>query len=88
MLFRSKGFNLVGLASFAIGVLAYLAVYNPMTYEARLPIFNGLTATGFSMIIAAACYFIASKIPSLRSYLLADREDGRLAYYRKAKEQQ
>ena len=68
------GFNIVGLICVAAGVAMSLAVYNPVTSEVHImPLFM-LTPTGFSFIGTAVLYFVLSRIPPIKKYLLKDRD--------------
>ena len=79
------GFNLVGVVCYFIGILSYVAVYNPLTASATSAIFSYTTATGLALITSGVAYFLLSLIPSLRSYLLKDRDDPRLCFLNKVK---
>lgn len=68
--FYSKGFNLVRVVSFICGAIAYFAVYDSINYMARNVLFNIFTGIGFSCIVAAAVYYLLSRIPSINSYIL------------------
>ncbi len=83
--YYTKGFNLVGLGCFVAGIVAYLLVYNPMTSEPRSAVFLVLCATGTAMVASGLLYYICSKIPPLRRYMLKDRDDPRLCFLNKKK---
>lgn len=83
--YYTKGFNLVGLGCFISGIIAYLLVYNPMTMEPQSAVFLILTATGTAMVVSGLLYYICSKIPPLRKYMLKDRDDPRLCFLDKKK---
>ena len=83
--YYTKGFNLVGFACFFAGILAFLLVYNPITAAPQSSIFMVLTATGTAMATSALLYFICSKIPPIRKYMLQDRNDPRLCFLNKKK---
>jgi NCS1 family nucleobase:cation symporter-1 len=69
------GVNLVALASFGLGVAAFLLIYDPINYIVRSPtIFNALTVTGFATLVSAGSYVLLSMIPPVRRYLLKDRQ--------------
>jgi NCS1 family nucleobase:cation symporter-1 len=71
------GFNLVAVAAFACGVVAYFAVYDPLASTARVSaVFDVFTASGFSMVVTAAMYCALAAVPPLRRYLLRDRAGG------------
>jgi NCS1 family nucleobase:cation symporter-1 len=71
------GINLVALAAFAAGVIAFLLVYDPVRVivHRALP-FNTFTATGFATLVAAAMYVMCAAVPLVRGYLLRDRASG------------
>lgn len=68
----SKGFNLVTIAAFGIGVAVYFLLFDPVAYVARSPLFFYLTATGASFIASGVAYLILTKIPVFRRYLKLD----------------
>lgn len=70
----SGGFNVVAFLAFAAGVVAFLAVYDPIAYEARSTVFMYTTATGASVIGTTVAYLILWRIPPLQRYLLKDRD--------------
>jgi NCS1 family nucleobase:cation symporter-1 len=83
--YYTKGFNLVGFGCFILGIISFILVYNPMTATPTSDVFLFLTATGTAMATSALSYFICSKIPVLRKYMLQDRDDPRLCYLNKNK---
>ena len=83
--YYTKGFNLVGFGCFFAGIFAYLLVYNPIISEPRNSVFLILAATGTAMATSALLYFICSKIPPIRKYMLQDRDDPRLCFLNKMK---
>lgn len=72
--YYTKGFNLAGIAAFLCGTIAYFAVYDPINGVGRSFLFNILTGTGSSCIAAAAVYYLLSKVPRVRAYLLRDQK--------------
>jgi len=69
------GVNIVAMVSFALGVAAFLLVYDPINYVVKAEsIFNALTVTGFATLVSMVAYFLLSLIPPVRRYLLRDRE--------------
>jgi NCS1 family nucleobase:cation symporter-1 len=71
------GINLVALGAFAVGVSAFLLVYDPVRVVVhRELLFNTFTATGFATLVAAATYMGLAMVPPLRAYLLRDRATG------------
>ena len=83
--FYTKGFNLVGIGCFIAGIVAFLLVYNPITYVPKSPVFMVLGATATAMIVSGLLYWILSLIPPIRAYMLQDRDDPRLCYLNKKK---
>ena len=71
--YYTKGINLVGVAAFLCGAIAYFAVYDPINAVGRNFLFNILTGTGFSCIVAALVYYLLSKIPAVRNYLVKEK---------------
>lgn len=70
----SRGFNWIGLFCVAAGVALSLAVYDPLSATVRIrPLFY-LTPTGCSFLGTGLLYFLFSRIPATRQYLLRDRE--------------
>ncbi len=69
------GFNIAGLFCVACGVAMSLLVYNPVSGEIHcMPLFR-LTPTGFSFAGTGILYYILSKIPPVRKYMLKDRDE-------------
>jgi NCS1 family nucleobase:cation symporter-1 len=56
-----KGFNLVGLASVAIGVGTYLYLLDPVTFESK-PIFKYITASIPAALIAGLVFLVLTKL--------------------------
>ena len=69
------GFNIVGLVCIIAGVLMSLAVYNPVTHAIHNMALFYLTPTGFSFLGTGLLYFLLSKIPPIRKYILTDRQE-------------
>lgn len=69
------GFNLLGVVAFICGAIAYFAIYDPLAGVGRVELFYLITGTGFSCIVAGLVYYIGSKIPAIKRYLLKDRKD-------------
>lgn len=68
----SNGFNLVTILAFAIGVIVYFLLFDPVIYEANSSLFFYLTGTGASFIASGVSYILLSKIPSFHRYLKID----------------
>lgn len=74
------GFNWVGIGCILVTlVVALLFVYNPITGAVKGPIFYYLTGSGFTALMGGVLYWLLSRIPSIRAYLLRDRDDLELA---------
>ncbi len=69
------GFNLISLACFAIGVIAYLSCYDSVNIVPKQKVFYICTATGWSVITSATAYCLASRLPVFRSYMLPEETD-------------
>lgn len=70
----SRGYNWIGFVCLAAGILASFAVFDAVSYTARLPIFNYTTASLLGFIVTGIVYFaVFTWIPKARTYLLADR---------------
>ena len=70
----SGGFNWVGLLCAGAGVALSLAVYDPISGTVRIPPLFFLTPTGCSFLGTGLLYYLFSRIPVTRRYLLRDRE--------------
>lgn len=71
--YYSKGFNMAGVVAFILGAIAYFAVYDPINGAGRNFVFEILTGTGTSCLVAAIAYYIFSRIPKIRKYILSDK---------------
>lgn len=76
------GFNLAAVLSMFVGILCFVAVYNPIAYTVRSSVFYFTTATGLALVTTALTYYILGQVKPIRNYLLKDRTD-KLAYVRK-----
>ncbi|MGC6083937.1 cytosine permease [Enterobacter hormaechei] len=70
----SGGYNYVGFGCLILGVLSGLAVFDPISNKARLPIFDYTTLSLLAFLVTAVVYFMLMKIPSVKSYMLQDRK--------------
>ncbi|MDO5560887.1 MAG: cytosine permease [Oscillospiraceae bacterium] len=69
------GFNIVGLFCVAAGAGMSLMVYDPVNAVIHIrPLFY-LTPTGFSFLGTGVLYFVLSRIPVIRKYILRDRDN-------------
>jgi len=71
----SKGFNLVTLACFCLGIVCYFLVYDPIGAVPRSPIFYVTTASGLDALVAGGSYWLLSRVPAVRRYLMKDQEE-------------
>ncbi|MGC6083957.1 cytosine permease [Enterobacter hormaechei] len=69
----SGGYNYVGFACLIIGVLSGLAVFDPINYKARLPIFDYTTSSLLAFAVTAVLYYVLMKVPSIKRYMVRDR---------------
>ncbi|ATW27747.1 purine-cytosine permease family protein [Candidatus Formimonas warabiya] len=76
------GFNIAAIVSLFIGILCFVAVYNPIAYAVRSPLFYFTTATGLATLTSGLSYYILGQIAPVRHYILKDRGD-KLAYVRR-----
>ena len=70
-----KGFNFIGLGCIIVGVMISLGIYNPLTGNIHCKALFYLTPTGCSFLGTGVLYFILSKIPVIRRYILRDRSE-------------
>ena len=70
----TNGWNIVGMACMAIGIFLSLAVYNPVTGAVHIPFLFTFTPTGFSLLGTGIIYYLLCQIPSVRNYVLRDRD--------------
>lgn len=70
--FYTGGFNLVSLVCFGLGVLSYVMCYDSVNTLPKQNIFYVCTATGWSVITTSVAYYIASRIPRLRAYMVPE----------------
>jgi hypothetical protein len=74
---RAPRADTAAVAAFACGVVAYVAVYDPLAGTAQVSaVFDVFTASGFSMVVTASAYCLMATVPAVRRYLLRDRADG------------
>jgi len=71
----TRGVNWMGFLCVAAGVALSLLVYNPVTGEVHNMVLFHLTPTGFSFLGSGLLYYILSRIPAARRYLLRDRDE-------------
>ena len=70
------GFNIIGIACVIIACVTTICfVYNPLTGEIQSDLFLLTTGSGFDAIFGGFLYWLASLVPSLRKYMLRDRND-------------
>lgn len=71
----TRGFNWVGFFCVAAGCGLSLMVYNPVTGQVHQPVLFYITPTGFSFLGTGALYYLLSRVPPIRRYLLRDRAE-------------
>ncbi|OBF20959.1 cytosine permease [Mycobacterium sp. ACS4331] len=69
------GFNVLAFVAMAVGIIAALALYNPMTGEIRSELFYFLGSSAFSCLATAVTYYALSQVPAAKAYLLRDRDE-------------
>ncbi|MDR2903237.1 MAG: cytosine permease [Clostridiales bacterium] len=65
----------IGFLCVAAGVALSLSVYNPLTGEVHNMLLFRLTPTGVSFLGTGVLYFLLSRVPGLRRYLLREKMD-------------
>lgn len=74
------GFNWVGVGVIIVTlVVALVFVYNPIFGTVESPIFYYFTGSGFTAVMGGVLYYVISKIPAVKAYLLRDRDDLEIA---------
>lgn len=71
----TKGWNLVGLFCVIAGIALSLWIYNPVTGEIHQMALFHLTPTGCAFLGTGLLYYLCSRIPGLRRYMLSDRKE-------------
>ena len=71
----SNGVNWIGFICVVAGILISLSIYNPITGEVHNRLLFHLTPTGASFLGSGILYFVCSKIPVVRKYLLQDQNE-------------
>jgi NCS1 family nucleobase:cation symporter-1 len=69
------GFNIPAFAAFLLAVITYLLIYDPIKYVVKNEALMKFTPTGIAFIVSAVVYFLFSKIPSVKAYILKDSEE-------------
>lgn len=69
------GFNIVAVVCMAVGIIVYWLLYDPVLYYPRNdnPIFLICGASIPSFIVSAGLYVGASKVPSIKQYMIRDK---------------
>lgn len=70
-----RGVNWVGFLCIVFGMIVSLSIYNPITGQVHNRLLFSLTPTGFSFLCTGMLYYLLSRMPWIRRYLLADRGD-------------
>lgn len=71
----TRGINWIGMLCIGAGVGMSFLIYNPLTREIHSMLLFHLTPTGFSFLGTGVLYYLLSKLPIVRKYLLRDREE-------------
>ena len=71
--YYSKGFNIIGFISLAVGFAVSLLVFNPITQEIHNKFLFYFTPTGLSFIVTALLYLALYLLPPVRRYVCNDR---------------
>jgi NCS1 family nucleobase:cation symporter-1 len=69
------GFNIISVISLAIGAMVYFLAYDPINYAPRNELLFYITPSAGSFFAALLSYYLLSRIPAVKSYLLKDREE-------------
>lgn len=70
------GFNPMAILAFIVGIIVYLLIYNPFTYEINHDFLFIFSPTLVSAFAAGLAYYLLSLVPILRKILLADQNSG------------
>lgn len=71
----SDGYNWVGFACLAAGFVASFAVFDAISYTARIPLFNFTTSSFLGFATSGLLYLaLFALVPRIRTYLLRDRD--------------
>lgn len=73
----TAGINWIGFFCIAAGMAISLAIYNPVSGQIHHPWLFRLTPTGCAFIGTGLIYYLCSKTPRLRAYMLQDRKEYR-----------
>ncbi|KNY25148.1 cytosine permease [Pseudobacteroides cellulosolvens] len=71
----TRGINWIGFLCVGAGITMSLLIYNPIKAEVHNMFLFRFTPTGFSFLGTGILYFVLSRIPIIRKYLLRDREE-------------
>jgi len=72
----NRGYNWVGFLCVITGFLASFAVFDAISYTARIPLFTFTTSSFLGFLTSGALYLaLFALVPSVRAYLLRDRAD-------------
>jgi len=67
-----NGINWIGFICVAAGVVISLCIYNPVSGTVHNQFLFRFTPTGFSFLGTGALYYLLSRVPAIRRYLLRD----------------
>jgi len=71
----TRGINWIGFLCVAAGIAMSLLIYNPVTSQVHNMFLFHVTPTGFSFLGTGILYYVLSRIPGIRKYLLRDRDE-------------
>jgi len=71
----TRGINWIGFLCVAAGIAMSLLIYNPVTSQVHNMFLFHVTPTGFSFLGTGILYYVLSRIPAIRKYLLRDRDE-------------
>lgn len=69
------GFNLIAAISLALGAMVYFTAYDPLNYAPKNEILFYMTPSLGSFATAFFSYYLLSRIPAVKKYLMKDREE-------------
>lgn len=69
------GFNVPAFIAFLLAIVSYISIYDPIKYVVHNAILMKFTPTGVAFFIAGVVYFLFYKIPSIKAYILKDKDE-------------
>lgn len=71
----TKGINWIGFICVVAGIAISLLIYNPVTAKVHNMFLFHFTPTGCSFLGSGILYYVLSRIPVIRKYMLHDRDE-------------